>query len=125
MKTSFIGRAHELALLVDRWRTASEGSGRTVVILAEAGMGKSRMVDALYQQIGDKPHTSITWQCSPYHQTKPFYPVVEQMTQAAGIVDADAPAARLHKLSSLLAAVAMPPDGNLALFVPHSSTPTE
>ena len=116
VKTSFIGRAHELALLADRWRTASEGSARTVVLLAEAGMGKSRMVDALQHQIGDKPHAAITWQCSPYHQTKPFYPVVEQVTHAAGIVDADAPAEQLHKLSTLLAAAGMPLDDNLVLF---------
>jgi hypothetical protein len=116
VKTSFVGRVHELSLLADRWQTASEGSGRTVVILAEAGMGKSRLVDALYHQIGDKPHVSITWQCSPYHQTKPFSPVVEHVTHAAGIVDADAPAEQLHKLSGLLTAAGMPLDGNLALF---------
>ena len=87
-----------------------------MVILAEAGMGKSRMVDALRQQIGDPPHASMTWQCSPYHQTKPFYPVVEHITYTAGIVDADAPAERLRKLSSLLSAAGMPVDGNLALF---------
>ena len=114
VKTSFIGRVHELSLLADRWRTASEGNGRTVVILAEAGMGKSRMVDALRHQIGDT--ASITWQCSPYHQIKPFYPVVEQVTHAAGIADADAPAEKLCKLSSLLATAGMPLDGNLALF---------
>ena len=118
VKTSFVGRVHELSLLADRWQTASEGSGRTVVILAEAGMGKSRLVDALRHEIGDKPHASITWQCSPYHQTKPFYPVVEHVTHAAGVVDADTPAEQLHKLSGLLAAAGMPPDGNLALFAP-------
>jgi class 3 adenylate cyclase len=116
VKTSFIGRVHELSLLTDRWRMASEGSGRTVVILAEAGMGKSRMVDALRLQIGGESHAAMTWQCSPYHQTKPFYPVLEHVTHAAGIVDADGPAGKLQKLGNLLSATGMPSGVNLPLF---------
>lgn len=116
VKRSFVGRVHELSLFADRWRTAAEGSGRTVVVLGEAGIGKSRLVDALLNQIAEEPHELILWQCSPYHQVKPLYPVVEYLTQAAGISEADASAVQLQKLTDLLATAQMPLDSNLGLF---------
>jgi class 3 adenylate cyclase len=116
VKNSFVGRMHELSLLADRWRMAAEGDGRTVIVLGEAGMGKSRLVDALLNQIVDHPHTLITWQCSPYHQVKPLYPAVEYLAHAAGIDDADTPIDQLRKLTELLVTAQMPLDGNLSLL---------
>src|SRR6202020_1578446 len=37
------GRDHEVSLLVDRWEQAQEGLGQVVLILGEAGLGKSRL----------------------------------------------------------------------------------
>ena len=125
VRTSFIGRVHELSLLEDRWRTASEGTGRTVLILGEAGMGKSRLAEALEDRIAEGPHSVVIWQCSPYHQTKAFYPVVEYATHAAGIVDADRPAVRLEKLTRLLESVQMTSGGALALFAELLAIPSE
>ena len=113
---SFVGRDHELSLLADRWRTAAEGNGRTVVILGEAGMGKSRLVDTLLNKIADQAHTAMVWQCSPDHQVKPLYPIVEHLTHAAGIAEADPPAEQLRRIAALLASVQMPLEQNVALF---------
>jgi hypothetical protein len=38
----FIGRAHEMGLLLDRWRLAAAGEGQIVTVIGEAGIGKSR-----------------------------------------------------------------------------------
>ena len=100
VRTSFVGRRHELSLLNDRWRTACEGKSRAVLILGEAGMGKSRLASALHDEIVDQPHTFITWQCSPYHQAKPLYPVVEYITQTSRYRRRDAargPAAEIDR----------------------------
>ena len=42
--TRFVGREVELATLIDRWARAQDGEGQTVVVLGEAGIGKSRLV---------------------------------------------------------------------------------
>jgi class 3 adenylate cyclase/tetratricopeptide (TPR) repeat protein/ABC-type transport system involved in cytochrome c biogenesis ATPase subunit len=115
VRTSFVGRDPELSLLTDRWETASEGTGRAVLIFGEAGMGKSRLAEALHDKI-EEPHEFITWQCSPYHQTKALYPAIEYVTLAAGIVDADAPAEQLRKLTELLKAARGSLDDAVALF---------
>ncbi|MGH2928857.1 MAG: ATP-binding protein, partial [Solirubrobacteraceae bacterium] len=125
VRTTFVGPGHELSLIADRWTTASEGTGRTVLILGEAGMGKSRLAEALHDHIREEPHNFVAWQCSPSHQTKALYPVVEYLTHAAGIVDADAPALRLTKLTELLQAAQMPLDGALGLFAQLLAIPPE
>jgi class 3 adenylate cyclase len=40
--TPFIGRDDELRLLMNRWEQARDGEGQTVLIVGEAGIGKSR-----------------------------------------------------------------------------------
>lgn len=124
VRTAFVGRTHEFALLADRWRTAVDGNGRTAVILGEAGMGKSRLAAALVDQIRAEPHHVVTWQCSPYHSTKAFYPVVEYLATAAGIADADTPVEQLRKLIASLDAARTPVE-HLALFARLLAIPLE
>jgi class 3 adenylate cyclase len=49
--TPFIGREHEVALLLDRWRDASGGEGQVALITGEAGIGKSCILTALSERI--------------------------------------------------------------------------
>src|SRR6185312_7071718 len=41
--TRFVGREVELATLVERWERAADGEGQNVLVLGEAGVGKSRL----------------------------------------------------------------------------------
>ena len=50
--TPFVGREHEVALLLDRWRGARDGEGQVVLLSGEAGIGKSRILAALRERIG-------------------------------------------------------------------------
>ncbi|MHC4490600.1 MAG: protein kinase domain-containing protein, partial [Planctomycetota bacterium] len=45
-ETKLYGRETELALLRDAWRNARDGRGNTLLLQGEAGIGKSRLVDA-------------------------------------------------------------------------------
>ena len=42
--TPFVGREHETALLMERWRDACEGEGQVALLSGEAGIGKSRIL---------------------------------------------------------------------------------
>ena len=42
-----VGRDQELALLLERWRQARDGEGQLVLLTGEAGIGKSRITEAL------------------------------------------------------------------------------
>ena len=75
--TPFVGREREIALLLDRWRHATEGEGQIALLSGEAGIGKSRMLATLRERIGDAPHVTTRYQCSPHHVNDAFYPIVE------------------------------------------------
>ena len=62
-----VGRDQELALLLERWRQARAGEGQLVLLTGEAGIGKSRITEALIEAIAAEPHVHIRFQCTPYH----------------------------------------------------------
>ncbi len=62
-----IGRAHELGLMLERWQLARQSEGQIVTVIGEAGIGKSRSVEALQEALASEPHARINLQCSPHH----------------------------------------------------------
>ena len=101
--TSFVGREHELALLLDCWRDASEGQGQVVLLSGEAGIGKSRILAALRERIRGEPHVAMRYQCSPHHVNDAFYPITSHIWHAAGFASEEAVTARLDKLEAMIA----------------------
>lgn len=98
-----VGRDQELALLVERWHQASAGEGQVVLLSGEAGIGKSRITEAVIGAARAEPHFLLRYQCSPYHADSALYPVIQQLTHAAGFVEADSTESRLDRLEALLA----------------------
>ncbi len=97
-----VGRDQELALLLERWAQAKAGEGQGVLLVGEAGIGKSRITRALLDALADEPHTRIRYQCSAYHTDSALWPVIQQLGHAAGLAANDALEARLDKLEALL-----------------------
>ena len=57
---NFFGRENELATLRQLWdqattKDAANGGPRMAMILAETGYGKTRLIQALYQQLTNDP----------------------------------------------------------------------
>ncbi len=102
-KLPLIGRAHEMGLLLDRWRLAQSGEGQIVTLIGEAGIGKSRAVEALQEALAGEPHRRIHLQCSPYYSDSSLFPVIKQLSRAAGFAADDSPGARIDKLRALFA----------------------
>jgi predicted ATPase len=97
-----VGRDQELALLLERWARAKAGEGQGVLLVGEAGIGKSRISRALLDAHADEPHTRIRYQCSPYHVDSAFWPVIQQLTHAAGITASNPLESNLDRLEALL-----------------------
>jgi class 3 adenylate cyclase len=98
-----VGRTEELELLLRRWEQVRAGEGRAVLLLGEAGVGKSRLIAALEQEVREVPHTVIHWLCSPLFQDTPLYPVIRQIERSAKVLRDDSPAVKLDKLRAWLA----------------------
>src|SRR5262245_33461675 len=57
--TRFVGREDELRLLMSRWERTLDGEGQVALIIGEAGIGKSRLVQCFNERITATPHTSL------------------------------------------------------------------
>jgi class 3 adenylate cyclase/predicted ATPase len=97
-----VGRDQELALLQERWGHAKAGEGQAVLLVGEAGIGKSRISRALIDTVVGEPHAHIHYQCSPYHTDSALWPVTRQLTHAADLTPEDSPDGKLDKLEGLL-----------------------
>jgi predicted ATPase/class 3 adenylate cyclase len=100
--TPLVGREHELALLLERWAWAREGDGQVVLISGEPGIGKSRLLQALRQELSGQPHLALSHFGSAYHTNSALHPIIAQLERAAGFAVDDQPPARLAKLEALL-----------------------
>ena len=73
--TPLVGREQEVALLRERWTQVKDGLGQVVLLSGEAGIGKSRLVQVLKEQVAAEPQAWLTpCQCSPYYQNTALYP---------------------------------------------------
>jgi class 3 adenylate cyclase/ABC-type transport system involved in cytochrome c biogenesis ATPase subunit len=108
--SQFVGRNSEIGILLDRWELAKSGTGQAIFVSGEAGIGKSRLLEALIERMHDEPHEPIRLQCSPHHGTSALYPVIQRLSRSVGLVADDDPATRAEKLDRLLAKYGEPGD---------------
>jgi predicted ATPase len=104
--TPLTGRDTEVSLLADRWEQAQEGMGQVVLILGEAGLGKSRLVHTLKELVlaemkDDLPGVSpvIEWRCSPRHQDSELYPAAEHLARLLHFDHEESTAVRFDRLA--------------------------
>lgn len=99
--SKFVGRTSEIGMLLERWELAKGGQGQAVFVSGEAGIGKSRLVDALEESLHENPHELIRLQCSPYHATSAFYPIIQRLSRLAGFSATDDQTTRAEKFNSI------------------------
>jgi class 3 adenylate cyclase/tetratricopeptide (TPR) repeat protein len=79
-------------------RAIEERTCHLVTVLGSAGVGKSRLVEEF---LGQVDATVLRGRCLPYGEGITFWPVIEVVRQAAGINEADDPAAARAKLEAI------------------------
>jgi class 3 adenylate cyclase/tetratricopeptide (TPR) repeat protein len=97
-----VGRDQELALLRERWAEVQGGEGQCLLLVGEAGIGKSRITRALLDVVAKSESAILRFQCSPYHLDSALWPVIQQLTVAIGMEAADSPATRLDKIEAFV-----------------------
>ena len=69
-----VGRGEELDLPMGCWRQVQEGEGRIVLLSGAAGIGKSRLLRALREEIGAGLHALAIYSCAPHLSASPRIP---------------------------------------------------
>jgi transcriptional regulator with AAA-type ATPase domain/tetratricopeptide (TPR) repeat protein len=93
----FVGRAADLVALAEGLARAQEGEGRIVGIVGEAGVGKSRLLYEVHQQLLSERARLLRGRCLPYGPAAPYLPVMGLIRDQFGLdEDADAAAAAVR-----------------------------
>ena len=96
-----VGREAELSSALETFRAcAAERRCRMLTVVAQAGLGKSRLVAEIVRSIGDDARV-LRGRCLSYGDGATFLPLIEVVRQAAGIDDDDDDARTLEKLEEL------------------------
>lgn len=123
--TRFVGRTAEMQQLLERWRLAESGQGQAVFLSGEAGIGKSRLAQALNDEVKKLRHFRLRYQCSPLYANSAFHPIIQRLESAAGFTADDGNADKLDKLKTLLRISAERDATIIPLFAALLSIPLE
>ena len=123
--TPLVGREQEMALLLERWAQVKDGLGQVVLLSGEAGIGKSRLVQVLKEQVATEPQTWLTpCQCSPYYQNTALYPLIDLLERVALRFDREeSPQHKLSKLEGFMVQYGLPLAEAVPLFATLLSLP--
>jgi predicted ATPase len=108
---------------MNRWERALDGEGQVALIIGEAGIGKSRLVQRFHESIAGTPHTWIQAGAGAFFQSTPFYPVGEILRQFLGDEPVQDQIAQFAQLESQLTAVGLKPAEALPLIAPLLNLP--
>jgi class 3 adenylate cyclase/tetratricopeptide (TPR) repeat protein len=97
-----VGRDRELALLGQAFeRVSTDRACHLFTVLGAAGAGKTRLVEEFAAQV-DGSATVLRGRCLAYGEGITFWPVVELVSQAAGLSILDPPEVAQRKLLSVI-----------------------
>lgn len=101
--TPLIGRTRQVATLKARWKLATTSSGQVVLIEGEAGIGKSRIVAVIADQVAEAEAQILECRGSPDSQNSPLYPILSILRQQLlQFGEMDTGNTRLKKLEQFL-----------------------
>jgi class 3 adenylate cyclase len=79
--TPFVGREQELRLLLSRWQHTRQGDGQLVLVVGEAGIGKSRLVAEFHDRIRETPHIWMETAGEQLFENSPLRAITGMLSQ--------------------------------------------
>jgi len=92
-----VGRTKELDKLLSLWELSLGETGKSVVIVGEPGIGKSRLVYEMCKKVGVQ---SIDLQCLENHENTPLHPWTRLFESISDVNPRDLKESRIVKLES-------------------------
>jgi len=103
-----IGREKESELILDRLTKATVGEGQIMELIGEAGIGKSRLVKWLRDNVPQESCVLLECWGSPYHKNSFLYCVIEVLQRILEMNKCESDGEKLTVLETPLIAFGMP-----------------
>lgn len=87
--TPFVGRGRELELLLDGFERVKAGRGQAFSIVAEAGVGKTRLLYEFSKAVASGDIRFREGRCLSYSQSKAYHPIKEILKAIFDIYEGD------------------------------------
>ena len=127
--TPLVGRDREVGLLSERWEQASEGMGQIVLLIGDAGLGKSRLVHVLKELVATESNSDllsvIEWRTTQHHQSSSLYPAIDCFERILGFDHETSSEQRLERLVHHLSDLGLDGDEEIGLFASLLSIPID
>jgi TOMM system kinase/cyclase fusion protein len=122
-KSPLVGREQEMELLLDRWHRVRRGTGQSILVTGEPGIGKSRLGSELRARLAGEAHAFLEGRCSPDAQNHVLHAIADLLGRALGLDPQSAPDGRLAPLEVALAAQGFVLTEVMPLFLPLFDLP--
>jgi class 3 adenylate cyclase len=114
--STYIGREREMEVL-ERALAEARGQIRVIDIVAEPGMGKSRLLHEFRQRVGKERAFPLTGNCSPDGRRTPLLPFIEVVRGSFQVKAGEAEGEVARKLEAGLTLLGLHSRENLALLL--------
>lgn len=111
-----VGRTEELAFLRQRWETARVREGQVVLLGGEPGIGKSRLVQELKEQVAKAGEARREFRCSSYARNTAFYSVIDHLQRWLQFQGDEPTDEKFRRLETALEGYRHLPAESVALF---------
>ena len=125
--TPLIGREKEVHELLNCWEENYQGTGGGILLIGEAGIGKSRLVQMLKEHVANVPGAWLTpCQCSAYHKSTAFHHYIDLLERVVLKFERhERPRDRFLKVEGLVRQYGMDLDVTLSSLAAMMSVPPE
>jgi class 3 adenylate cyclase len=115
--TPFAGRERELELLLEGFERCKAGRGQAFSIIAEAGIGKSRLLYEFRKAVAHQDVTFIEGKCLSYSKDVPYHLHIDTLKANFDIHEGDEDSAIREKVIRGLKILRVDEDSNLPYFL--------
>jgi class 3 adenylate cyclase len=126
--TPLVGRADELAQVRHSWHAARGGDrepGHAVVLVGEPGIGKSRLAQALAEEVAAEGAVVLELVGSPHHTDTGLFPVRALVEARCSFARSDDISERLRRVHLELAACGLDAEAEIPLLAPLLHIPPD
>lgn len=106
----FVGREPEVRTLHELLGQVEQGRGLVAGVVAEPGMGKSRLLYEFLHSVADQDVAYLTGHCVSYGSTTPYLPVLDMLRQYCSLEPGDQPEAVVTQVRQQLQQIGLRSD---------------